>query len=296
MSGGRVCRTGHSGGGGCEQLSGGVKQSKVFEGCAVEAEGGVVKPRRDCRTAWRANGAEVWSVLVPFAHRRHFPGLREETRGGFARGGGGQVVAAFYGGLEGELPIRAALLMLVLDHLSISHVLESRSIRGDARVEEIIIRAQEDGLLIQRANQALFTPRAAGLSLGKGFRSLAFNGNKQRLVLQIHLEVFAALRLRCHSWSVTLCHLSDIQHTRCTLQFHHYCVSNHIVMHVKCEYLRGYSHSLGSMWREVSLLWAGGGELGRWGRQVDGGGDGELDRQQVGVGSRKKRFHPPLWM
>lgn len=35
------------------------------------------------------------------------------------------MAAAFNGGLEGELPIRALLLQLVLNQLSISHVLES---------------------------------------------------------------------------------------------------------------------------------------------------------------------------
>lgn len=74
--GGRVCGCRRPAGGRCEQLSGGAKQRPVFEGGAVEAEGGVVVPRCHCRTTWRSNGAEVWDVLAPFAHRRHSPGLR----------------------------------------------------------------------------------------------------------------------------------------------------------------------------------------------------------------------------
>ena len=61
------------------------------------------------------------------------------------------------------------------------------------------------------------------------------------------------------------------------------------------RYLRGYPHSLGSSWNVPLLLRGRQEERGRGGRQVDGGGDGELDRDEVRVGSREERLHLPLW-
>lgn len=207
----RVSRSGRSGGSGREQLSGGAEQRPVFKGGAVEAEGGVVVTRGHCGTAWRANGAEVQNVLAPFAQRCHLPGLGEDMTGRLAGCGGGQVAATFYGGLEGEVAVGAVLLLLVLVQLRVSHVLESRNIGGYARVKESVFGAEEDGLLVQRVNQALFAARAAGLSLRSGFRSLAFNWDAFLLLLYLHLQVFVLLRVHDHSWGVTLCHLSDIQ-------------------------------------------------------------------------------------
>ena len=82
-------------------------------------------PRCDGRTTWCANGAEVQRVVAPFAHRRHFPQLGKDIGWGLAGCGGGEVAAAFYGGLEGELPVGAVLLLLVVVQLHVSHVLQS---------------------------------------------------------------------------------------------------------------------------------------------------------------------------
>lgn len=78
-------------------------------------------PGCDGGAAGRANGAEVQNVFTPFAHRGQFPRLSQDIRGGLAGRGGGQVAATFDGGLEGELPIGAVVLVLVL---CISHILK----------------------------------------------------------------------------------------------------------------------------------------------------------------------------
>lgn len=65
-------------------------------------------------------------------------------------------------------------------------------------------------------------------------------------------------------------------------------------MRDRALYLRSYAHSLGSSQSVPFLLRARGGERGRRGRQVDGGGDGKLDGNEVGIGSREERFHPSL--
>lgn len=108
-AGGRLARPRRSGGSGREQLSGGVEQRQVFEGRAVEAEGGVVVSRGDRGAARRADGAEVQNALAAFADGGHFPGLQDDVTRWLAGGGGRQVAAAFYGGLEGELPVGAVL-------------------------------------------------------------------------------------------------------------------------------------------------------------------------------------------
>ena len=215
---GRVWRSRRPGGGGSEQLSGGAEQGPVFKGSAVEAEGGVVVPRCDGRTTWCANGAEVQKVVAPLAHRGHFPQLGKDIGWGLAGRGRGQVAAAFYGGLEGELPVGAVLLLLGVIQLRVSHVLESWHIGGDARVKESVIRAEEHWLLVRGVNQALFTSRAAGLSLRKGFRSWAFNWNTSWLLLHPRLDVWTLLRIHHHCWDVTLGHLWDIQ--RCALKIY----------------------------------------------------------------------------
>lgn len=212
----QVRRPHRPGGSRREQLSGGAKQRPVLEGGAVEAEGGVVVPRRDRGAAGRADGAEVQNALAPFAHGGHLPGFGQDVRGRLAGRGGGQVAVAFYGRLEGEVPVGAVLLRLVLVRLGVSRVLENRRVGDHAGVEESIIGAEEDGLLVQGVDQALFAPRAAALPLGRGSGSVAFNQETFRLLLYHHHEVFVLLGIHHHSRDVTLCHLSDIR--ACALQ------------------------------------------------------------------------------
>lgn len=65
---------------------------------------------RDCRTFWGADGAEVQDALAPFAYRRHLPSLRCDSAQRLTGCGGGEVVATFDGGVEGELSIGCVLL------------------------------------------------------------------------------------------------------------------------------------------------------------------------------------------
>lgn len=200
---GRAGRRGGGGQGRGQQLSGGAEERPVFEGGPAEAEGGVVVARRQRGTAWRADGAEVQNVLGPFAHGCYLPGFVGDATGGLAGRGGGQVAAAFDGGLEGELPIGAVVCV----QLCVPRVMERGGLGGETGVKQSVVGAEEDGLLLPRVDQVLLAPRAPRLSLRGRFGRLAFNGRVHRLFLHLHLLVFALHGIHRDGWTLSLSHL-----------------------------------------------------------------------------------------